>query len=82
MPTYSVTVELSELGPGALANKNERDLAGCGGHDFAALNSHIYNSNYCCRNCGGVINWREALSLGARMNDRYYAWAAEQREAA
>lgn len=78
----TVTVELSEFAPSALADKNERDIAGCSGHDFVALNSYIYNSNYWCRNCGGVVHYDGALKLGVRMSPRYYAWLEQQQAAA
>jgi hypothetical protein len=76
------SVEQLGSAPDALANKNERDLAGCAGHDFFALNRYNYNSHYCCANCGGVVTYLSALALGAPMSEPYHAWAATQKAAA
>jgi hypothetical protein len=70
-----VSFELSEVraGIGGLVRSNEADLAACGGHDFKALNTHLYNANFVCRVCGGVVDYLTALHFGARMNRDYYA---------
>jgi hypothetical protein len=67
-----VTFELSEVraGLGGLVRSNEADLAGCAGHDFRALNTRLYNANFVCRACGGVVDYLTALRFGARMNPR------------
>ena len=53
-----VSFELSEIraGLGGLVRENERALAACGGHVFAALNSRLSNSKYACARCGGVVD--------------------------
>jgi hypothetical protein len=43
-------------------NRNERDLMGCAGHRFVALNPYLSNSNYRCTRCGGVVDSVTAMS--------------------
>jgi len=46
-----------------VAWSNERDLASCGGHSFRPVNDRLRNSNYVCRNCGGVVSHDEYRRL-------------------